>query len=234
MMQTNTRAESSAKLSHTMEDYLKAIFELCGENQRASTTSIADCVGVAPASVTSMLKRLAAMTPALVVYRKHQGARLTPEGAKLALQVIRRHRLLELFLHDVLAFEWDEVHDEADRLEHVVSEAFIQRIVVALDHPDLDPHGHPIPSDALEMPDRILPRLFDLKPGDMGIVRRVSDRDSQLLRHLRELGIGLGTRLEVRDLSPLDDNQVLRILESGQEVVLGPKITQQICVQKLH
>ena len=236
MMQTdtNTDTEFAARLSHTTEDYLKAILDLCSENSRATTTSIAERVGVKPASVTSMLKKLAAMQPALVEYQKHRGARLTPAGNKLALEVIRRHRLLELFLHDVLAFEWDEVHDEADRLEHVVSDSFIQRIAVALDHPDLDPHGHPIPTVALEMPEGIPARLYDLQPGDMAVVRQVSDRDSQLLRHLSELGIGLGTRLEVRDFSPLDDNQVVRILETGQEAVLGPKITQQICVQQTH
>jgi len=233
MAQTRMKAEPTERLSHTTEDYLKAIFELSSENSRASTTSIAERTGVTPASVTSMLKKLSTMAPALVDYQKHYGARLTPEGTKIALEVIRRHRLLELFLHDVLAFEWDEVHDEADRLEHVISKEFEQTIALALNYPDMDPHGHPIPSEALEMPARIRTRLYDLKPGERGTVGRVSDRDPQLLRYLSEQEIGIGTQLQVRGFSPLDDNQTVHIQETGQVVVLGARITQRIYVQHL-
>jgi DtxR family Mn-dependent transcriptional regulator len=224
---------TSMEISQTIEDYLKAIFEESNSESLASTTAIAERMGVTPASVTSMLKRLAARTPALVDYRKHHGARLTPEGTLLALKIIRRHRLLELFLHDVLAFEWDEVHEEADRLEHAISDAFVQRIAIALDDPDWDPHGHPIPSADLEMPRENTVRLHDLIPGERGVVRWVSDRDPPLLRHLIELGIGLGTRLEVRSFSSLDENHTVRLLETGKEAVLGAGITRQIGIQKL-
>jgi DtxR family Mn-dependent transcriptional regulator len=228
-----TPNETSMEISQTIEDYLKAIFEESNPTSLASTTVIAERMGVTPASVTSMLKKLAARTPALVDYQKHHGARLTPEGTLLAMKIIRRHRLLELFLHDVLAFDWDEVHEEADRLEHAISDAFVQRIAIALDDPDWDPHGHPIPSAALEMPQENTIRLYDLKSGDSGVVRWVSDRDAPLLRRLTELGIGLGTRLEVRNFSSLDENHTIRLLETDEEVVLGPRITRQIGIQKL-
>lgn len=225
---------TSMEISQTIEDYLKAIFEESNPTTLASTTAIAECMGVTPASVTSMLKKLAARKPALVEYQKHHGAKLTPEGTRLALKIIRRHRLLELFLHDVLAFEWDEVHEEADRLEHVISDAFVQRIALALDDPDRDPHGHPIPSADLEMPQENTVRLYDLKAGERGVVRWVSDRDSPLLRRLTELGIGLGTRLEVRDFSSLDENHTVRLLDTGDQVVLGAGITRQIGIQRLE
>ena len=224
---------TSMEISQTVEDYLKAIFEESNPPTLASTTAIAERMGVTLASVTSMLKKLAAKTPALVDYRKHHGAKLTPEGTLLALKIIRRHRLLELFLHDVLAFEWDEVHEEADRLEHVISDAFVQRIAIALDDPDWDPHGHPIPSVDLEMPQENTIQLYDLKSGENGVVRWVSDRDPSLLRHLTELGIALGTRLEVRSFSSLDENHTVRLFETGEEVVLGAGITRQIGIQKL-
>jgi DtxR family Mn-dependent transcriptional regulator len=233
MMQTNINIEPVERLSHTTEDYLKAIFQLCSETSRASTTSISEHLGVTPASVTSMLKKLAKMEPALVDYQKHYGAKLTPEGTKKALEITRHHRLLELFLHKVLGYAWDEVHDEADRLEHVISEKFEERIAAALGHPDLDPHGDPIPSSTLDMPAAILTRLYDLKPGEEGLVQRVSDRDPELLRHLSELGIQLGTRIEVLNYSPLDDNLTVKILETDLVVVLGAKITQQIFIQRL-
>jgi DtxR family Mn-dependent transcriptional regulator len=233
MAQSETAIESAEEISNTIEDYLKAIYEECNLTTLAGTTAIAKRMGVTPASVTCMLKRLATRTPALVDYQKHRGAKLTPEGTWLALKIIRRHRLLELFLHEVLAFNWDEVHEEADRLEHVISEAFVQRIAFALDDPELDPHGHPIPTVALEMPDQDPIRLYDLQPGERGVVQCVDDRDPQLLRHLTGLGIALGTRLEVRAFSPLDENLTVRLSDSDVDVVLGSKITKQIGIQKV-
>jgi DtxR family Mn-dependent transcriptional regulator len=227
-----TANEVTMEISQTIEDYLKAIFEESNPSTRASTAVIAERMGVTPASVTSMLQRLASRTPALVDYQKHHGARLTPEGTRLALKIIRRHRLLELFLHEVLAFEWDQVHEEADRMEHAISDAFVQRIAIALQDPEWDPHGHPIPTASLEMPRQNLIRLYNMKSGENGMVRWVSDRDSQLLRHLTELGIGIGTQLEVHSFSSLDENHTIRLLETGEEIVLGPNITRQIGIQK--
>src|SRR5690606_1668034 len=134
------------------EDYVKAIYELCRSEERATTGRIADMLEVTPASVTGMLKKLSSQEPPLVQYRPHQGVWLTAEGERLALEMIRQHRLLECFLHEALGYSWDEVHDEAERLEHAVSEALTERIAQWLEHPAFDPHGDPIPTRDLELP----------------------------------------------------------------------------------
>ena len=139
--------------SPAVEDYLRAIYQLSDQSEpvdaRVTTSRLAERLDVRPASVTAMLQKLAAATPALVDYHKSHGARLTAEGERAALGVVRNHRLLELFLHEKLGFRWDEVHDEADRLEHAISETTADRIAEALGHPVRDPHGHAIPDGDL-------------------------------------------------------------------------------------
>lgn len=216
-------------ITHAIEDYLKAIYTLNLEGQ-ASTTALADALQIAPASVTGMLKRLAACTPPLIVYRKRQGATLTPEGEEAALEVIRHHRLLETYLHESLGFPWDEVHEEAERLEHVISEAFEERIDALLGHPTHDPHGDPIPDPNLVMPQKASIPLSTLRPPQATTIERVNADDAELLRHLRAQGLVPGSKLEVRAFSPFDGN--LTIFIGEKEMVVGPAITRYIFVQE--
>lgn len=216
-------------LTHAIEDYLKEIYTLSHKGQ-ATTTALADALQIAPASVTGMLKRLAETTPPLVIYRKRQGVTLTPEGEKAALEVIRHHRLLETYLHDSLGFTWDEVHDEAERLEHVISEAFEERIDALLGYPTHDPHGDPIPDPNLVMPHKASVPLSTLRPPHATTIERVHAKDAELLRHLQTQGLVPGSQLEVRAHSPFDGN--LTLLVNEKEMVVGPAITRHIFVRE--
>src|SRR5437667_8077069 len=134
------------KQTEAVDDYLKAILELSGPQEtRVSSNALAARLGVRAASVTGMLQKLASRRPSLVLYEKHRGVRLTVAGKRRAWEIVRHHRLLELFLHDVLRYSWDEVHDEAERLEHFISERFEDRVAAILGDPEIDPHGHVIP-----------------------------------------------------------------------------------------
>jgi DtxR family Mn-dependent transcriptional regulator len=220
-------------LTHVIEDYLKAIYDLTVSDERASTNQIAERMGVTPASVTNMVQKLAATRPALVEYRKHRGAKLTKEGEQVALEVIRHHRLLEMFLHQTLGYTWDEVHDEADRLEHVISEAMEERIALSLGDPRHDPHGDPIPTRDLRLPESSALTLSQLRPGKKAVVERVRDTNPELLRYLSEMGITPEARLEVLDYSPFDGNLRLRIEGRNEAVVLGLSVTSQVYVDLL-
>src|SRR5512142_799876 len=186
-------------ITDSIQDYLKAIYELTVKSEPASTTALAARLGVEPASVTGMVQKLAAARPPLVEYRKHHGVKLTASGRRAALEVIRHHRLLETWLVKTLGYSWDEVHSEAERLEHVISEDFEERVAAALGYPLRDPHGEPIPSSELVMPtDESVP-LQSLANGQKAVVRRVDAQDQGLLRHLEELHLIPGARLEVLD-----------------------------------
>ncbi|MGH7588185.1 MAG: metal-dependent transcriptional regulator [Gemmatimonadota bacterium] len=183
-----------------VEDYLKAIYALSREDlgmDRVSTSAIAERMQVSAASATSMMQRLAEMK--LVDYVPYQGVALTEAGEKIALEVIRHHRLLELYLAEALGYPWDAVHDEAERLEHVISEEFEDRIDAMLGHPTTDPHGHPIPPKTGRMPDEAHRRLSDVEPGEVVVVRRVHDRDGGALRALSLLELFPGVELRVVD-----------------------------------
>ncbi|MDH5606405.1 MAG: metal-dependent transcriptional regulator [Anaerolineae bacterium] len=221
-------------LSQSIEDYLKAIYEIAGEDRRASTTELAEYLNVAPASVTGMIKKLSETTPPLVNYVKHQGVTLTPEGNNVALETLRHHRLLELFLHQILDYPWDEVHEEADRLEHVISEKFEERIAVALGNPKHDPHGDPIPRRDLSLPFAAATSLSELRPGQIAVVKRVRDTDPKLLRYLSENGVIPGAEIEVIHYSEFDGNLQLRVQDLEGSPVLGPLITEQIYVEVLN
>ena len=139
--------KSTSQASEAVDDYLKAIFQLSGpEERQVSSTEIATHLTITAASVTNMLQKLAASQPPMVVYEKHYGVKLARAGKKRALEIIRHHRLIETFLHKVLDYPWDEVHQEAERLEHFISERFEERIAAKLGHPEFDPHGHAIPA----------------------------------------------------------------------------------------
>lgn len=221
------------RLSDTVEDYLKVIYDLSVDNQRVGTGKIAEILNVSPASVTDMFQRLAGEDPPLLDYVKHQGVSLTVEGKNAALETIRHHRLLELFLHEVLGYSWDEVHAEAERLEHVISEEFEERVAVVLGNPKRGLHGEPIPSRNLVMPDLNTSLLQDLRPGQAGQIHSVNDDDPGLLRFLESRGLVPGASFEVLDYSPYDDNLHLKISGVDQEMVLGVSITGQIRVDML-
>jgi len=184
--------------TESVDDYLKAILELGGpEEQRVSSNSLAHQLGVRAASVTGMLQKLAAQRPSFVKYEKHHGVRLTPVGKMRALEVLRHHRLLERFLHDVLDYTWDEVHEEAERLEHFISEKLEDRMAAKLGDPETDPHGHPIPEKdgAIRLRNEV--PLSNWACGVPATVSSVSDRDPSALREMERLGIRPGAAMVV-------------------------------------
>ena len=218
-------------LTRVIEDYLKTIYDLTASNGRASTNQIAERMEVTPASVTNMVQKLAATDPPLLDYRKHRGVKLTPEGEKVALEIIRHHRLLEMFLHQTLGYRWDEVHEEADRLEHVISEELEERIATSLGDPMHDPHGDPIPTRELHLPESSEVTLSQMRPSQSAKVQRVRDSDPELLRYLSEMGIKPEARLDVLEYSPFDNNLQVQIEGREEPVVLGLRVTSQVYVE---
>jgi DtxR family Mn-dependent transcriptional regulator len=221
----------SKHLTDSIQDYLKSIYDLTENGQPASTTSLAARLGIKPASVTGMLQKLASVKPPLVDYHKHQGVKLTHKGRRAALEVIRHHRLLETWLVQTLGYSWDEVHNEAEKLEHVISEDFEARIATALGNPARDPHGDLIPTIDLTMPQDISTPLSVLRPTKAAIIQRVKTDNVDLLRYLEDLGLVPGTQVEVIDYSRYDNNITLKV--GRQIAVLGLNITTKIYVEKI-
>jgi DtxR family transcriptional regulator, Mn-dependent transcriptional regulator len=219
-------------LTQAIEDYLKAIYELTVAHGRVSTNQLAERLNITPASVTGMIQRMAAADPPLVDYQKHRGVRLTEEGRTIALEIIRHHRLIELFLHQTLGYSWDEVHEEADRLEHVISEDFEERISQALGNPSHDPHGEPIPTRDLQIPHSSHTRLSELRPGQEATVNRVDASDMVLLRYLSEIGLTPNAELSILDYSSFDGNLRLQVAGKKGSIVLGPGVTGRIFVEE--
>jgi DtxR family Mn-dependent transcriptional regulator len=217
-------------LTRVIEDYLKTIYVLTASGERASTNQIAERMEVTPASVTNMIQKLAETEPPLLEYRKHRGVKLTAEGERNALEIIRHHRLLEMFLHQTLGYSWDEVHEEADRLEHVISEEMEERIAASLGNPQFDPHGDPIPTRELHLPETDEVALSQLRPPQEARVKRVSDSDPELLRHLSEMGIEPASNISILEYSPFDNNLKVQIGGTPSPVVLGPRVTNQVFV----
>ncbi|MCL5743773.1 MAG: metal-dependent transcriptional regulator [Acidobacteria bacterium] len=220
-------------LSEAIENYLKAIFLLCHERGRATTTALADWLEVAPASVSGMLKKLSSDRPKLVQYTRHRGVSLTPAGEKIALEVIRHHRLIEMYLHQALGYSWDQVHDEAEKLEHVISEEFEDRIAEKLGHPEFDPHGDPIPTKNGELPKLFCSCLSTMSKGQTGRVRRVRNSDPALLRYLAELGIVPDATLTVSEQAPFGGTLHVQVgAEPGAAAhALGRPVTDQVFVE---
>lgn len=215
-------------LTHTVEQYLKAIHRLLEENGRVGTTALAQILGVKPASVTNMLQRLSQTDPPLLKYEPHRGATFTAEGRKVALRAIRHHRLLELYLHRLLGYSWDRVHEEADRMDHVISAEFGDKLAELMEDPRYDPHGDPIPTRALEFPERALETLGNLQVGQGGVLRRVRDDDPALLRYLGEVGLVPGTRLTIVRKEPFEGPITVRVGggAKGQEQTVGQRIAR--------
>ena len=211
-----------------MEDYLKAIYRLERDGEPpVATSTLADTLEVTPPTATSMVETLADRE--LVEREKYKGVTLTPEGETVALEVIRHHRLLETFLTEELGYDWSEVHEEAEILEHHISEEFERRVAAALDDPDVDPHGDPIPSDTLEPIDDIpASALADYGEGRRLLVARVRDRDPEELTYLDGAGIRPGVELVVEEVAPI--GMVTVRLDSGETVALPDNIADAIQV----
>lgn len=220
------------RLSPAVENYLKAIYEVDEETAGApaGTAALAEKLGVTRASVTGMLKKLASAPERLVTYTRYRGVRLTPKGRAAALEVVRHHRLLEAYLTSALGYSWDEVHTEADHLEHVISEDFEERIAAYLGDPVSDPHGAPIPQRDGSLPPRREVRLSDLDVGTQAAIARVSDRDPDLLRYLDQLGLRPPGRLRVLDRGPFDGPLHVQAIVSGTVVALSRRVTDEVFV----
>ncbi len=209
-----------------VQDYLKVIFKLTDSGQRCLPSVLADRLGVSPAAVTKMVKRLQELN--LVRYVRTQEVTLTPAGTNVALEMIRHHRLLELYLKEALGYSWDQVDHEAERLEHVISEEFEDRIDALLGFPTHDPHGDPIPTrDGYLDPTRHMP-LTDLEPGRTAVVRRVDDGDPALLRYLGGMGLYPSTSVLVLAVEPFGGPY--RVSINGAERAIGPEVAAQVFV----
>lgn len=221
--QTPTRAASIVRdevgrepLSRSVEDYLKAIYHLSEDGRAASTSQIAEALSLAPPSVSGMVKRLSEL--GLLTHEPYRGATLTAEGRHEAVRVIRRHRLIEAYLVGFLGYTWDNVHQEAERLEHAVSDELVERMAVALGHPTVDPHGDPIPdADGAVARPKLTP-LADVLAGNNAEIRRVDTSDAERLRYLAGVGLVLGARVRVLEREPFSGPITLEV--SGRSQVL--------------
>jgi DtxR family Mn-dependent transcriptional regulator len=217
---------ASNDLSAAIQDYVKEIYKLDAAGERATTSAIARRMGVAPSSVTSMLKKLAAL--GLAEHAPYRGAELTEAGERIALEVIRHHRLLEQYLAETLGLGIDAVHAEADRLEHVLSDELERRIDEALGFPTHDPHGHPIPNAELEVEPSTLRTLAALEPGEEATVRRVPDGDADVLRYLAELELVPGERVRMGRCEPFEGP--MRVTVGAREHAISRELAGQIGV----
>ncbi len=217
--------------SQAVEDYLKAIYKLQLRDSLVTTSALAEYLKVKPASATGMIKKLASSN--LVRHERYQGVNLTSPGEKIALEVIRHHRLVELYLAEALNVPWDKVHDEAEKWEHILSEDLEDRIDEILGYPTADPHGAQIPSRDGTIDDRPVYQLSELEVGNRAIITEVRDEDADLLRHLGELKLYPQTEIEVVSISPFDMLMTIRsCLESGNsgDLVIGQKVASSISV----
>jgi DtxR family Mn-dependent transcriptional regulator len=226
-----TKSGPAVSGSEAIDDYLKAIFQLSGREERqVSSTEIASHLEITGASATNMLQKLAALEPPLVIYKKHHGVHLSKAGKKRALEIIRHHRLLETFLHLVLGYPWDEVHEEAERLEHFISERFEERIAAKLGHPEFDPHGHAIPALDGSLPTNEPQALSQLRPGQAAKVASVSDKDPEMLRYLASQGIRPGVKLTLGEQLPFKGAYQVRIGTSTKAALLSQSLAEAISV----
>ena len=212
-------------LSDAIQDYLKEIYKLSGEVDRVTTNAVARRMGVSAPSVTSMLKKLAAL--ALVVHEPYHGATLTAAGERIAVEIVRHHRLLELYLMQTLGMSIENVHAEADRLEHALSEELEARIDAALGFPTHDPHGDPIPDAKLHIDQPALRALDALRPGERATIRRVPD-DAAALRVLSELDLLPGSEIELRENAVASDS--LTVASGGMEHAIERELAGRIGV----
>ncbi|MGH7658620.1 MAG: metal-dependent transcriptional regulator [Gemmatimonadales bacterium] len=207
-------------LTRSVEDYLKAIYSITIEGAAALTKDLAGRLELSPASVSGMVKRLAEQ--GLIVYTPYKGAELTRNGRQIALRMLRRHRVIETYLVEFLGYDWDTVHDEAERMEHAVSDDLIERMADRLGDPRFDPHGDPIPASDGTVAEVIYVPLPDLKPGRPATVRRVHSEKADELRYLALHGLKPGARVILRDRQPFQGPLTLEV--DGTEQIIGHEI----------
>jgi len=222
------RRDPAASNSEAVEDYAKAIYALADrQDGPVGTSALAERLGVSPGTVTAMLKRLDEL--GLVRYQPYHGVTLTAAGDRVALEVIRHHRLIEAFLAEDLEMPWDRVHDEAEVLEHYISEDLERLIADKLGNPKLDPHGDPIPTPELAMATDRTTALARLDAGDVATFARVSDSDPEMLRYLADRGIRPGARLRIVGVEPFGGPLVVEV--EGREHALGEELAQKMRVK---
>jgi len=216
-------------LTVSVEDYLKAIYSLTQGGTAASNSSIAEALAVQPASVTGMIKRLA--DAGYAEHAPYKGVRLTELGAREALRIVRRHRVLEAYLHTRLGFSWDDVHREAERLEHAASDDLVDRMAAALEDPRHDPHGAPIPTKGGEVEAPAIATLADAETGTTVQIRAVQDEDSDRLRYMEALGLTPGVQVQVRDRAPFNGPLSVAVGgEGGADEVIAHDLARLIFV----
>ena len=224
-------ATKEALRTPAVEDYSKAIFALESRTEEpVPTNALAERLGITAGSVSAMLKRLDEL--GLIAHIPYRGVRLTPEGRKIALEVIRHHRLLESYLAEALGMPWDRVHAEAEVLEHVLSDDLEELIAAKLGHPTVDPHGDPIPTVDFDLKESETSRLDDLPVGTTGRFVRVSDEDPEMLRYLAEQGISLGDRLEVTGRQPFGGPLFVRFGERTH--ALGDGLARAMRIEEVE
>jgi DtxR family Mn-dependent transcriptional regulator len=230
---TTSPATAPAPLSAPVEDYLKAIYDLERDAHPAATNDIAERLAVSPASVSGMMRRLAEQ--GLITHEPYRGVRLTADGRRAALRTLRRHRILECYLTEVLGYPWDRVHDEAEQLEHAASEELIERMAEALGDPLRDPHGAPIPTREGVVEETVRRSLTDAAVGERVRVRQVMDEDGERLRYLAELGIRPGAVIRLLERAPFDGPITLWVGDGvgGATRAVGPALAAQVFVESL-
>lgn len=216
--------EAPAPLSRSVEDYLKVIYHLSSEGGFATTSDIASMLAVAPPSVSGMVKRLS--EAGLIEHVPYRGVQLTHQGRRAALRMIRRHRIIEVYLTQRLSYDWDNVHEEAERLEHAVSDELIERMARALGDPHYDPHGAPIPTVEGDIEETELVSLAEAVVGATVDVRQVDDTDSARLRYLAELGLTPGTRLAITERQPFNGPTIVRLGDAVR--VVGQELARSV------
>lgn len=217
-------------LSYTEENYLKAIYKISEREEKpVSTNAVSQEMQTTAASVTDMLQRLSQKE--LIHYEKYRGVTLTDSGERVAKDLLRKHRLWEVFLVEKLAFSWDEVHDLAEQLEHIHSQQLVDRLDQFLGNPKFDPHGDPIPDAEGNIVYRKQIALSGMDEGEAGIVVGVQDSDASFLQFLDRMGLVLGTRLEILEHFPYDHSVKIR-QEGGKEMILSEKVSQNLYIKK--
>lgn len=223
-----TAALIAEPLTRSVEDYLKAIYHLSQGTQPASTSEIAELLGLSAPSVSGMVRRLSEQ--GLLEHVPYRGVLLTASGRRIALRMVRRHRLIEAYLVGFLGYSWDTVHDEAERLEHAVSDVLIERMALSLGHPRFDPHGDPIPSSDGTVDELVYTPLADIPVAETAEIRRVDTSQAERLRYLEHAGLKPGTRVTVLQRHPFRGPITLRI--GAEEQIIGYELAQQVlCVR---
>lgn len=231
---TTSPAPVAPPLTGPVEDYLKAIYDLGRDARPATTNEIAERLAISPASVSGMVRRLAEQ--GLITHEPYRGVRLTQDGRRAALRTLRRHRILECYLTEVLGYSWDRVHDEAEQLEHAASEELIERMADALGDPLHDPHGAPIPSREGVVEETTRRTIADAVSGERLRVRQVMDEDGERLRYLAELGIRPGSVIRILDRAPFEGPITLWVDNpaGGVTRAVGPALAAQVFVESLR